>query len=29
MSYTYQYLSDDKKILYLQKQLEVKEERLF
>jgi hypothetical protein len=29
MSYTYQYLSDEKKISYLQKQIEIKEERLF
>jgi hypothetical protein len=29
MSYTYQYLSDEKKISYLQKQIENKEERLF
>ena len=29
MSYNYEYLSDDKKITYLIKQIEVKEERLF
>ena len=29
MSYNYEYLSDDKKITYLIKQIEIKEERLF
>tara|TARA_Y100000114_G_C11582242_1_gene241635 strand:- start:301 stop:495 length:195 start_codon:yes stop_codon:yes gene_type:complete len=29
MSYNYEYLSDEKKISYLIKQIEVKEERLF
>ena len=29
MSYSYEYLSDEKKIAYLKKQLEYKEERLF
>lgn len=29
MSYNYEYLSDEKKISYLIKQIEIKEERLF
>ena len=29
MSYNYEYLSDDKKITYLIKQIEIKEERSF
>ena len=29
MSYNYEYLSDDKKITYLIKHIEIKEERLF
>ena len=29
MSYNYEYLSDDKKITYLIKQIKIKEERLF